>query len=308
MTTVVHVMQGLPASGKSTLARALADADSAFRFNLDDIRAMMGITGENWSKENEAVAFRVMMDGIVRAVDAGRNVVVDNTHMTPRIPNAIRRRLALRDVDYDVHSFINIEVDECVRRDAGREASVGENVIRGMWAKFNHPQYGGWNLTTEWMREGLCKTQPYKEDPALPYCIIVDIDGTLALHNGRGPYDFAKCYTDVLNPAVASVIEGYASIGTKVVFLSGRQSEYREMTASWLEANLDPVVWSVDPPLLMRPIGDRRADYMVKRDLFESEILGRYNVFTVMDDRDQVVELWRRGYGLPCWQVAYGEF
>lgn len=57
----------------------------------------------------------------------------------------------------------------------------------------------------------------------------------------------------------------------------------------------------------MRKSGDMRKDSIVKREMFDEHIRGRYNVNFVLDDRNQVVELWR-SMGLTCLQVADGDF
>ena len=58
----------------------------------------------------------------------------------------------------------------------------------------------------------------------------------------------------------------------------------------------------------MRPQNDNRKDALIKRELFEQHILGQYYVELVVDDRQQVVDMWRRTLGLTCVQVDYGDF
>ena len=60
--------------------------------------------------------------------------------------------------------------------------------------------------------------------------------------------------------------------------------------------------------LFMRPAGDTRDDRIVKREIYEREIKGKYNVLWVLDDRNKVVDMWRRELGLTCLQVAEGNF
>ena len=57
----------------------------------------------------------------------------------------------------------------------------------------------------------------------------------------------------------------------------------------------------------MRRTKDFRKDAIVKTELFDAHIRGRYEVLFVLDDRNQVVEMWRV-MGLPCLQVAAGDF
>ena len=58
--------------------------------------------------------------------------------------------------------------------------------------------------------------------------------------------------------------------------------------------------------LVMRKTGDYRKDSIVKREMFEEHIEGKYNVLFVLDDRNQVVDMWRKELGLTCLQCNYG--
>jgi hypothetical protein len=57
----------------------------------------------------------------------------------------------------------------------------------------------------------------------------------------------------------------------------------------------------------MRRSGDNRCDSIVKEEIYREHIEGKYNVLAVFDDRDRVVDMWRR-LGLLCLQVYYGDF
>ena len=57
----------------------------------------------------------------------------------------------------------------------------------------------------------------------------------------------------------------------------------------------------------MRRTKDFRKDAIVKTELFEAHIRGQFEVLFVLDDRDQVVEMWRQ-MGFACLQVAPGNF
>jgi hypothetical protein len=58
--------------------------------------------------------------------------------------------------------------------------------------------------------------------------------------------------------------------------------------------------------LLMRKDGDFRADHIVKQEILDKHI-DKERVLFVLDDRQQVVDMWRRN-GLVCFQVAEGNF
>lgn len=59
--------------------------------------------------------------------------------------------------------------------------------------------------------------------------------------------------------------------------------------------------------LHMRKTGDMRKDAIVKREIFDGEIKDYFFIEFVLDDRNQVVEMWR-DLGLTCFQVADGNF
>lgn len=130
--------------------------------------------------------------------------------------------------------------------------------------------------------------------------IICDIDGTLAVRGDRSPFDWKKVGEDTINPAVANVLEHYKLI--EIIILSGRDSICRPETEEWLKR------YNISyNQLHMREIGDIRKDTIVKEELYKNNIKNKFEVLFVLDDRDQVVALWR-SLGLACFQVNYGNF
>jgi hypothetical protein len=59
--------------------------------------------------------------------------------------------------------------------------------------------------------------------------------------------------------------------------------------------------------LVMRKHEDNRPDNVVKLEIFNQLYRDEFNVKLVLDDRDQVVRMWR-SLGLTCLQVAEGNF
>ncbi|WP_405677107.1 AAA family ATPase [Streptomyces sp. NBC_00868] len=308
---VVHVMTGLPASGKTTAARAL-QAQSGGRMrrvNLDDLRSMLDLPdperGRSWAHEQTALA---VQDAAVRAaVDGGFDVVVDNTHLTKHIPKRLKAAVGGL-ATFVVHDFTDVPLEECLRRDAARENQVGEEIIRVLADKHQKARKGGWRLTAEWLNgtSGGTAVPPVREyvaDPALPAAVLCDIDGTLALTGDRGPYDFSRCEFDLLNEPVRHALDAFRRAdGDVIVLLSGRSEEFRTQTESWLRRHQVPY-----DELWMRAAGDTRRDDLVKAELFDAHVRHRYAVRVSLDDRDRVVAVWRR-MGLPTWQVNYGDF
>lgn len=151
---------------------------------------------------------------------------------------------------------------------------------------------------------------PYEVPAVSPYrSILVDIDGTLALRNGRGPFDWAKVSTDLPNEPIVQLVENLAWQGYHVVFMSGRKDtgDCRKDTIQWLKDNLSFLKQTDVPELYMRHEDDGRSDDDVKYELFDWHIRNHYDVAWVIDDRDRVVKMWRE-IGLTCLQVAEGNF
>ncbi|MCY0960338.1 AAA family ATPase [Streptomyces sp. H27-H5] len=302
---VVHVMTGLPASGKTTAARAL-QAESGGRMrrvNLDDLRGMLDghDHGRGHSYKHEQTVLEIQDAALRAAVEGGFDVVVDNTHLTPNIPKRLKAAVGGR-ATFVVHDFTDVPLEECLRRDAARERQVGEEIIRILADKHAKSRKGGWKLTAEWLNDQP-PVEPYVADPSLPSAVMCDIDGTLALIGDRGPYDFTRCELDRLNDSVRGALDAFRRAhGDVIVLLSGRGEEHRPQTESWLRRHQVPY-----DELWMRAAGDTRRDDVVKAELFDAHVRHRYAVRVSLDDRDRVVAVWRR-MGLPTWQVNYGDF
>lgn len=134
--------------------------------------------------------------------------------------------------------------------------------------------------------------------------VLVDIDGTLALRGERSPYDWHRVGEDVPNPAVVELVRTlYVAKEHFIVLLSGRDESCRPHTEAWLAFNRIP-----SDELFMRPHKDNRKDSIVKKELYHRWVEPKYEVAFVLDDREQVVRMWRKELGLTCLQVAEGKF
>lgn len=133
--------------------------------------------------------------------------------------------------------------------------------------------------------------------------IIVDIDGTLSKMNGRGPFEWDRVGEDLVNRPIQALVNLYHQAGRHIIIFSGRDGICKPQTTSWLVLNNIPF-----HELHMRPEGNNEKDAIIKRRLFDEHVNGKYNVEVVLDDRDQVVDMWRKDLELTCLQVAYGDF
>lgn len=279
----LYVTRGLPASGKTTWAKELQKSDGTIvRANRDDLRA--SLHDGKFSKANEKQVTAIQEQIIRSAFAVGKSVVVDDTNLNPRTFQRLGDLAQEYDAKLVVRDFTNVDLAECIRRDAARPNGVGAKVIRQMWTRYLKPDF----------------TDRYDEN--LPWCVIVDIDGTLAHMNGRSPYEWDRVDEDDVDELVRSVVKDLSK-RYDIVLMSGRDGAALTLTEEWLSAN--DVFYDA---LYMRAEGDMRKDSIVKRELFEQYVQGVWFPRLVIDDRKQVVDMWRNELGLTVWQVAEGDF
>jgi len=119
----------------------------------------------------------------------------------------------------------------------------------------------------------------------------------------RAHYDYSKVDGDSPAEHIIDLIRLLDRANDyNIIYLSGREDSCRGMTRQWMDKYRCPL-----GPLFMRETGDHRPDYIIKAELFDAYIRGEYNVLLVLDDRNQVVNMWRH-MGLTCLQVADGDF
>ncbi len=147
------------------------------------------------------------------------------------------------------------------------------------------------------------------------HAIICDLDGTICdtrhrQHFMLGPKkDWASFYAgipnDPINEWCSDLLYRYADAGYQILFVTGRPEKYRDVTNHWVT---DKMPWVLGMGrLFMRTDGDYRADHMIKQEIYGQKILPVYKVRFVLDDRQQVVDMWRRN-NLVCLQCAPGDF
>jgi predicted nucleotidyltransferase len=149
--------------------------------------------------------------------------------------------------------------------------------------------------------------RPYVPVEGTPRAVLVDIDGTVALHGDRDPYDTSRYHEDGVNIPVVLAVKAMLDAGHEVIMCSGRDEAFRDVTDRWLYEQVLKRYGLPYADLHMRPEGDTRRDDIVKLELFDKHIRDNYTVTCVFDDRDRVVKAWR-GIGLTVLQVAEGNF
>ena len=127
----LYFLRGFPASGKTTWAKKklaalnLGGKRRAVRTNKDEIRARLrakGISGESKVIRRET-------ELVTKALKAGLDVIVDNTHFNPIHEWRYRDLAKEYGHKFEIVTFTDVPLEECIRRDQKRRSYVGEEVI-----------------------------------------------------------------------------------------------------------------------------------------------------------------------------------
>lgn len=136
---------------------------------------------------------------------------------------------------------------------------------------------------------------------------IFDIDGTLAntehrLHHIKPPQGgkknwgsfFREAYKDQPYEHVRTISHLVYALGAfSVIVLTARPEDRREDTVAWLQEH--GIKYDM---LLMRPVGEYKPDFEVKRDLYLEHLKDKYKIICAFEDRLQVAKMWRKE-GVP---------
>lgn len=289
--TTLFIPRGLPAAGKSVWSKeqvALSKGRTK-RVSRDQLREMVDPA---WTAVKEK-AIVIARDAMIKEwLAAGYSVIADDTNLSTKVYTdlqAIGQDLGAKVVPVD---FTDVHVEDCLKRDAGRPHSVGQDVIMKMYYKY------------------LCEKPPIF-DPKLPSIVICDVDGTIAeKKEGRGErgwFDEERVFEDgvrenVLNNVMAAAISWKPE--RKVLYLSGRSEKARVGTQLWLDVKALVNVGTTEG-LLMRKEGDSRPDYIIKKEIYEAHIKGKYNIAQIFDDRPAVLRMWEGlGFGDRLFRVG----
>jgi predicted kinase len=138
----LHVLIGLPGSGKSTYGKKLTEAIDGMYLSSDELREEL--FGNVNDQENNAKLFHEMNDRANRELNKGNKVIYDATNLSRK------RRMHLINHELNGHRnsahYISAHILDIKSRDANRERTVGESVIDRMYKSLQIPTINeGWD-------------------------------------------------------------------------------------------------------------------------------------------------------------------
>lgn len=299
------ICRGISGSGKSTWARQ----QNGVVVERDEIRKMLfGTDGPDYyAVEKEVLSSREQTVTVVRdnmiagLLKDGKDVYVSDTNIEWKFVKQIAKIGYRCGAEVEVKVF-DVDLKTAVGRDEMRSYAGGRKVGRSVIER-QHSRFQG---TKNNLLEPVFAPREYNGTPGKPKAFLVDIDGTLAHMTNRSPYDWKRVGEDEVDTVISQIVDSLRfSEGNNydaTIIMSGRDESCRAETESWLE--IHDIMYD---RLFMRAAGDMRPDNIIKAELFDANVRDNYDVQFVLDDRDQVVDMWRR-MGLTCLQVAPGDF
>jgi predicted kinase len=129
----ILVLQGLPASGKSTFAKiTISQNPNWVRVNRDDIRTMLSF---QWNNQYEDLVKSIEADIVKTIIRQGYSVIIDDTNLNPKICDNWKE--VANELSCNISfKFFHCPVAECIRRDKVRPNHSGETIIKALYNKY----------------------------------------------------------------------------------------------------------------------------------------------------------------------------
>lgn len=130
----MYVMIGCPGAGKTTQAKRLEEELSLERFSFDEMHCF---------------SLAQFMPHVVAAMQDGKSVILDTVNLRANVRAKILQGVA--DIPCrKVAVYMNTPLEECIRRNANREARLPDHVIQSTHRSLQPPTLDeGWDEIME---------------------------------------------------------------------------------------------------------------------------------------------------------------
>lgn len=286
------LLVGPPGSGKSTHAKVRLGTDTSIVYINQDSQGKAG-----------------HLEIFNKTIESGKSIIVDrmnfdkhqrNKYLEPAKNNGYMTTIVV------IHESHSECLYRCSKRLGHPTISTEQDALSALDIFFRY-----YERVSDDEADHVIRFWP--KSTHKPKAIICDLDGTLCNIDHRlkwmkkdspkkhWPEFFAGMKDDLVNPWCAGVLAAFQK-QINIVLCSGRGNEYRPDTEYWLKKHAIEY-----KNLFMRLEKDFRRDDVVKEIILDFEILTRYEPYFFIDDRQQVVDMWRK-HGFVCLQCAKGDF
>ena len=298
----IVLLQGPPCSGKTFWANPMA-----LDMEFDRPPVIIRTKDLSWSRDEKGNYNISTLDDIepreyaiinqaIKVDD--KTVFVDATNCNTKRLQAFMGFARRLDCELVIKPFY-AKYEVACERNKARRGKKEEYVPKEVMALFYKTYYLE-NFRDELTDKRIIKTP----DRELPNCVICDLDATLALHQGRDPFEWDLLQTDKIDTRLAMMLSVLYSAGVHIIFVTGRPERVRSITIQWLLDNLKGVGKF---ELYMRDNRDYSHGEDYKRKIYEENIEGKYNVLCTFEDSNKCVNMYRK-IGLLTCQVATTDY
>ena len=287
----IIVLQGPPASGKSTWAREMAKAGTPYVIVSRD--AIRESRGDYWIPEQEDYITVLEEFAVISAIGRDLIPIIDATNLNPKTIEKWEATAREFNCEIEYKRFY-VPFKEALARDKARSRPVGEKVLKRFYSQYFHEEY---------IKEVGYDNVPIRPHNNKPNCVVFDIDGVIAHHQGRLPFDWDNLENDLCDSRIVEIIKQFNLLAVKIIFLTGRPESVRTKTENWIRKNIPGINFS----LIMRGANDFRSGEIVKKELWEQCIEPKYNTLSVYEDSNKCADMWRELGILTC-QVYKNEY
>ena len=129
------ILQGLPASGKSTYAKEWVNQDPKHRvrINRDTMRLMLNPI---YSMDHENLVTDILDYALNNILAHNYDVVIDNMNLSKKYVDDLEAKAKEANYEIVIKSFKDVPLDVCIERDSKRELSIGKSVITALHKKY----------------------------------------------------------------------------------------------------------------------------------------------------------------------------
>ncbi len=137
---------------------------------------------------------------------------------------------------------------------------------------------------------------------------IFDIDGTISddthrkywAKNKEWDKYHERCIYDDPIDSIVEILNSFFRAGNKIIFMTGRPSEYVEQTKRWICNNTQMHYDNIE--LYMRPKENVSSNEDLKKSMYNAFIRNKYDVVSAFDDNQKTLDMWN-SIGISCVNV-----